>query len=97
MKMKSNKYIYFSFVGSWSDYTIVRENEFIELPSNFDDMKLASCLFINPLTALSFIKIIKEKGFNNTIHTAGASALGKIFTRLCKINKINLINVVRKY
>jgi len=68
-------------------------------------MEYAATLFINPLTALGFMNIlkviyfnltIKDKNSNSVIHTAGASALGRIFTRLCVKNNINIINTIRR-
>ncbi len=86
-----------SFVGAWSDYTLVRENEYVLLPKSFTDLKMASCLFINPLTALCFMDIVRKNNSDCVIQTAGASAVGKIFTRLCFLDNIKIINIVRKY
>jgi len=95
-RSKSNKNYYLSFNGSWSDYTILEKNEYIVLPENYLDMKKASCLFINPLTALCFIDILKKNSCDSFIHTAGASAVGKILTKLAIRNNIRMINTVRK-
>jgi NADPH2:quinone reductase len=59
-------------------------------------MKKAACLFINPLTAFCFIDIMKKNNHKSVIHTAGASAVGRIFTRLCVKHNLRLINTVRK-
>lgn len=83
-------------MGAWSDYTILNKSEFFILPDNFKDMKKAAYMFINPLTALSFIDIMKKSNTSTAIHTAGSSALGKMFTRLCKKNNFKIINTVRK-
>lgn len=51
---------------------------------------------VNPLTALGFVhqtKSNKEIGF---IHTAAASALGRMVNKLCIKDKLTLINVVRR-
>ncbi len=60
-------------------------------------MRKAAYLFINPFTALCFIDIIKKSNYNSVIHTAGGSALGRMFTRLCHKNNFTIINTVRKY
>jgi NADPH2:quinone reductase len=60
-------------------------------------MKKAACLFINPLTAISFLDIMKKKSLNSLIHTSGASAVGKILTKLCAKNNIKIINTVRRW
>jgi NADPH:quinone reductase len=98
MKKKSKilKILHLSFLGAWADYTIVNKNEFFILPDNFDDLKKAAYLFINPFTALSFIDILRKNKFDSVIHTAGASALGRIFTKLCFRDKLRIINTVRK-
>lgn len=59
-------------------------------------MKKAACMFINPLTALCFIDIMKKANYSSAIHTAGASAVGRIFTKLCAKNQFKVINTVRK-
>jgi NADPH:quinone reductase-like Zn-dependent oxidoreductase len=59
-------------------------------------MRKAACLFINPLTAFSFIDIMKKNNFKAAIHTAGMSAVGKMFTRLCVKNNFKVINTVRR-
>lgn len=58
-------------------------------------MELA-CLYINPLTAFCFLDIIKKHKANAIIHTAGGSAVGRILTKLCLLNNINIINTVRR-
>lgn len=83
-------------MGSWSDYTILNKHEYIILPDSYTDMKKAACLFINPLTALSFIHIMKQNSYTSAIHTAGASAVGRIFTKLCVKNNFKIINTIRK-
>jgi NADPH2:quinone reductase len=60
-------------------------------------MKKAACLFINPLTALCFMDIVRKAKSDCVIQTAGASAVGKIFTRLCSLENRKIINIVRKY
>jgi len=61
------------------------------------DLKQAACLYINPLTAFCFIDIMKRRGETSAIHTAGYSAVGKVFTKLAKLNNFKLINILRKY
>lgn len=78
------------------------EKEKIILPDDFN-LKECSYLMINPLTALCFLEIAKVSFIykqihksNSIIHTAGASSVGRMITRLLKKNQIELINTVRK-
>lgn len=93
--------------GSWAEYTIVNENNCINLSNlnnknNEDFMIKNSMLFINPLTAYAFLSIVKEFKKNSNlneisvVNTACKSFTGKYFTRLCSENNINLINIYRK-
>jgi NADPH:quinone reductase len=75
-------------IASQSEYTI--------LPDSFTDMQKAAYLLINPLTALCFIDIMKRSNSSSVLHTAGASALGRMFTRLCAKNNFTIINTARK-
>jgi hypothetical protein len=59
-------------------------------------MKKISCLFINPLTAFSFIQIMKKNYYSSSIHTAGYSAVGKIFQKLANKENFKITNILRK-
>jgi hypothetical protein len=59
-------------------------------------MKKISCLFINPLTAFSFIQIMKKNNYTTAIHTAGYSAVGKIFQKLANKESFKIVNILRK-
>lgn len=87
---------FYSEEGAWADFTRVRKENCIMLPSTDQDLiKEASCFFINPLTAIGFIQVVKNSQSTSTINTSANSALGKIFRRLCEIENIALINIVR--
>jgi len=51
---------------------------------------------VNPLTVLGIIDTVKKTGNNGLIHTAAASALGRMIVKLAKKENINLINIVRR-
>lgn len=51
---------------------------------------------VNPLTVLGFYDYFKKRGHKGIVHTAGASALGKMLIRFCRIKNIPLLNLVRK-
>jgi len=60
------------------------------------DMKKASCLYINPLTAFCFFDLMKRRNHQFAVHTAGFSAVGKVFTKLARSNELKIINILRK-
>lgn len=52
---------------------------------------------VNPLTCLAMLDIYhKFKDSKGLIHTAAASALGRMLNKRCQTLKIPLLNIVRK-
>jgi len=84
------------FHGCWCEYAPVHPKNLVVLDSN-TDYKLAACSVVNPFTALSFIDIAKKANVKCLIHTAAASALGKMLIHLAKKENVTLINIIRKY
>ncbi|OQR87891.1 zinc-binding dehydrogenase family protein [Achlya hypogyna] len=81
--------------GMWAEYVAVPAVSLIELPANATFEDGASC-FINPLTAVAFVEIAIARKVKTIIHTAGASALGKMLVRHAKEFGVNVIAVVRR-
>jgi NADPH:quinone reductase-like Zn-dependent oxidoreductase len=54
----------------------------------------ASC-FVNPLTSLGMVETMKREGHKAIVHTAAASNLGQMLSKLCAKDGIPLVNVVR--
>lgn len=79
----------------WSEYAVVPALQCVELPPTVTFEEGCSC-FVNPLTALAFIEIAKAGGHRSMIHTAAASALGKMLIRLANRENIDVICVVRR-
>jgi NADPH:quinone reductase-like Zn-dependent oxidoreductase len=52
--------------------------------------------FVNPMTALSMVEVMKRDGSPALVHTAGASNLGQMLAKVCKADGIPLIAIVRK-
>jgi NADPH:quinone reductase-like Zn-dependent oxidoreductase len=52
--------------------------------------------FINPLTALGMVEMMREQGFTALAHTTAASTVGQILVRLCRQENIELVNIVRR-
>lgn len=54
----------------------------------------ASC-FVNPLTSLGMVETMKREGHKAIVHTAAASNLGQMLSKLCAKEGIPLVNIVR--
>ncbi len=52
--------------------------------------------FVNPLTALSFLEMMRLEGHTALVHTAAASNLGQMLNRICQADGVNLVNIVRR-
>ncbi|MDQ1746713.1 MAG: NADPH:quinone reductase [Frankiaceae bacterium] len=52
--------------------------------------------FVNPLTALGMVETMRREGHSGLVHTAAASNLGQMLTKLCLAEDVPLVNIVRK-
>lgn len=52
--------------------------------------------FVNPLTAVAMLDILKEKKAKGVILTAAASSLGRMLNRFLPPEGIQIINIVRR-
>jgi len=52
--------------------------------------------FVNPLTALGMVETMRREGHRALVHTAAASNLGQMLVRLCQVDGVPLVNVVRR-
>jgi hypothetical protein len=52
--------------------------------------------FINPHTVVGFVQCMRNEGHTALIHTAAASALGQMLVKYCIVEKVPLVNIVRK-
>jgi len=80
--------------GAWAEYVVTDAMTCVKTGDN--DVEAASCSFVNPLTVLAFLDVIKTGGHKAVIHTAAASSLGKMLVRMMQDQGIPLINVVRR-
>jgi NADPH:quinone reductase-like Zn-dependent oxidoreductase len=81
--------------GAYADYRVVPAMMCLELPEGTDPRDGASC-FVNPLTALGMVETMRREGHTALVHTAAASNLGQMLTRICLEDGIGLVNVVRR-
>jgi hypothetical protein len=80
--------------GMFARYRKVSAADCLVMPKGISPADAASC-FVNPLTALGMIETMREEGHQALIHTAAASNLGQMLSRVCTKDGIPLVNVVR--
>lgn len=82
--------------GTWAEYSITKPSQAFEIE---EDVALHSAAsgFINPLTAIGMTEIYNAtQGKQGLIHTAAASALGRMLNKFTQSLGIPLLNIVRK-
>jgi NADPH2:quinone reductase len=82
------------FGGSYATYKIVKARDCLALPDGTSARDGASA-FVNPLTALGMVETMRREGHSALVHTAAASNLGQMLNRLCLVDGVPLVNVVR--
>jgi len=89
-------YDFKSYHGNWAQYTIKREEDIYVLKDQSMSFEDTCYLFVNPMSIMLMWRIIEQDKHTAIIHTAASSSLGRSLFKLCKKNKIPVINVVRK-
>ena len=79
----------------YAQYRCVKVNQCLVLPEGASAADGASC-FVNPLTALGMVGTMRREGHKALVHTAAASNLGQMLNRLCLLDGVALVNIVRK-
>ncbi|HEX9257955.1 MAG TPA: zinc-binding dehydrogenase [Acidimicrobiales bacterium] len=85
------------FIGgaSYSEYRAVPAISCLALPEGTSAAQGASC-FVNPLTALAMVEVMRMEGHTALVHTAAASNLGQMLNRICLSDGVPLVNIVRR-
>jgi NADPH:quinone reductase-like Zn-dependent oxidoreductase len=78
----------------YSQFKVAKAIEVLVLPSGTTAKEAASC-FVNPLTALSMVEVMRREGHKALVHTAAASNLGQMLNKICQRDGVSLVNVVR--
>ncbi len=52
--------------------------------------------FVNPLTSLSMVEVMKMEGHSALVHTAAASNLGQMLNLICQADGVDVVNIVRR-
>ena len=80
--------------GTYQKYFVIDINSCLQINQDLSPRQGASA-FINPLTALSMLMVMRSGGHSALINTAAASNLGQMLQRLCIAEEVPLINIVR--
>jgi NADPH:quinone reductase-like Zn-dependent oxidoreductase len=81
-------------LGMYAQYRVVKVSDCLVLPDGVSPRESASAL-INPLTVLGMAETMRREGHSALVHTAAASNLGQMLNRVCLIDGIPLVNIVR--
>lgn len=82
-------------LGSWGEQIVIDAGSAFPLPDNLTYEEACTSL-INPLTVQAMIVRCQKDGRKAIIHSAAASALGKMLVHACKKYGLTLINIVRR-
>ncbi|WP_375402018.1 zinc-binding dehydrogenase [uncultured Sphingomonas sp.] len=80
--------------GMYTQFRKLRARDCIVLPNGASAADGAS-MFVNPLTALAMVETMRAEGHTALIHTAAASNLGRMLNRICLVDGVQLVNIVR--
>ncbi len=81
--------------GVWSQYSYIDKTSIIIFDKPIEFEKIFSC-FINPITVIGFLDVIKQRGEKIIAHNGSSTAVGKMLTKLCLKEGIEILNIVRK-
>lgn len=85
-----------AFGGSmYGDHKILAATDVTPLPAGISTRDGAA-FFVNPMTALAMTEVMRRDGAQALVHTAAASALGRMLKRICAEDGIPLVNIVRR-
>ncbi|KRB52384.1 MAG: zinc-binding dehydrogenase [Pseudomonadota bacterium] len=80
--------------ATYAQHRSVKAADALLLPDDATPADGASC-FVNPLTALSMVEVMRREGHTALIHTAAASNLGQMLNKICIKDGVALVNIVR--
>ncbi len=80
--------------GMYSQYRPVNVALCLELPAAATAVEGAAS-FVNPMTVLGMVETMRMEDHSALVHTAAASSLGQMLSRLCAERQIPLVNIVR--
>ncbi len=80
--------------ATYAQFKTARVSECMVLPEGATAAQGASC-FVNPLTSLAMTEVMRREGHTALVHTAAASNLGQMLNKICIMDGIALVNIVR--
>ena len=80
----------------YAEYRIAKANQCLVMPDGTTPVEAASC-FVNPLTVLGMVETMRMEGHTALVHTAAASNLGQMLSKLCTNEGVELVNIVRRH
>ncbi len=81
-------------LGMFAQHRVVKPSDCLVLPDGISARQGASAI-INPLTVLGMVETMRREGHSALIHTAAASNVGQMLNRVCLMDGIPLVNIVR--
>ncbi|WP_293904706.1 zinc-binding dehydrogenase [Phenylobacterium sp.] len=78
----------------YAQYRTIKAGDVLPLPAGATAADGASC-FVNPLTALAMVEVMRREGHTALVHTAAASNLGQMLNKICQKDGVELVNIVR--
>lgn len=79
----------------YAEYRLAEAKRCLVLPEGTTPAGGASC-FVNPLTALGMVETMRIEGHSALVHTAAASNLGQMLQKICTVDGVPLVNIVRR-
>src|SRR3990172_329711 len=81
--------------GAWAEYMATPAMHCMPLPKTVT-LDQGSMAIVNPLTAWCLLEIARRGKHITVVHTAAASALGKMIARLAQRRRVHVIHIVRR-
>jgi len=82
--------------GTYAQYIVVKSESVFPILVKDLSLEEAASHFVNPATVHYMSYLAEKGGHKAAIHTAGSSALGRMFIRYFKLKGIKTINIVRR-
>ncbi|MFN0093788.1 MAG: zinc-binding dehydrogenase [Dehalococcoidia bacterium] len=81
--------------ATFAEYRLMKAGQCLVLPEGTSARDGAAC-FVNPLTVLGMVGTMRLEGHSALVHTAAASNLGQMLVKLCRVEGVPLVNIVRR-
>lgn len=81
--------------GTWAEYVVVPVRNCFPLRRSLS-LEEGSMLIVNPLTAVAFFEIARERNHAAIINNAAAGALGQMILRVGQSKNVPVIHIIRR-